>query len=267
MMANPASARDKISSISCFGSRARGDETPASDQDVLVFAAVADDPVALFQEVCRLLSPENPALRLDMHVYSPRLTPTLAFEILRDAKVLYEASPGQGVLDLAELALIAEPPVSPLRHFREVKNMGREETLRMIERRLVSLERRIAGLKTRLSAVSEEEFLGDEVLQEFAFARLYKTTQDVIDLSALLIALEGRTPPPEGSERLKVLGEMGLISDELSSRLESMARFRNVLAHIYEELDLMRLYRFAAVEIKDLEAFSEAVRAYLAGQV
>jgi len=115
--------------------------------------------------------------------------------------------------------------------------------------------------------VSEEGFLGDEMLQEFAFARLYKATQDVIDLAALLIALEGRIPPAEGSERLKVLGEMGLISDELASRLVNMVRLRHVLAHVYEELDLVRLYRFATVEVKDIEAFSEAVKTDLMSQM
>lgn len=141
--------------------------------------------------------------------------------------------------------------------------MGLEGALRKVERRLVSLERRKAGLARRMVGVSQEAFLTDEMLQEFAFARLYKMTQDVIDLAALLIALENRIPPPEGSERLEVLGELGLIPLELSSRLVAMARFRNVLAHIYEELDLVRLYRFASEEVRDIDAFIEAVKSYL----
>lgn len=267
MSTNDKSDREKITTIVRFGSRARRDGTTTSDEDVLVFARDFDDPVSLFQKVYRLLPQRDLGGDLDVHFYSPRLAPTLAFEILRDAEVLYEVSPGRGVLDLAELAMLAEPLPLPLKHFAEVKRMGHEEALRKIERRLASLERRTIGLKTRLSTVSEEEFLDDEMLQEFAFARLYKAIQDVIDLAALLIALEGRIPPAEGSERLKVLGEMGLISDELSSRLVSMVRFRNVLAHIYEELDLVRLYRFATMEVRDIEAFSEAVKTYLMSQM
>lgn len=48
-----ASNRPKIQSIIRFGSKARGDDTPTSDDDVLVFAGEVDDPVAIFQfEVC-----------------------------------------------------------------------------------------------------------------------------------------------------------------------------------------------------------------------
>jgi uncharacterized protein YutE (UPF0331/DUF86 family)/predicted nucleotidyltransferase len=256
-----------IKTIVGFGSRARGENTPAADLDVLVFAAVADDLVSLSQEVQRLLPAERPDENLDVHFYSARLAPTLAFEILRDAKVLYEISPGQGALDLAELALVAEPAPPPLQLFLQVKKMGQEETLRKIERRLISLERKLAGLAGRFQSISESQFLHDELLQEFAFARLYKITQDVIDLAALLIALEGRIPPAAGLERLEVLGEMELISPELSARLVNMARFRDVLAHIYEELDLVRLYRFATSEIEDLEAFDEAVKSYLTSRL
>jgi len=128
---------EKITTLVRFGSRARGDETSTSDQDVLVFATGTDDLVSLSQEVYRLL----PQRDLDVHFYSPHLAPALAFEILRDAEVFYEISPGRGALDLAELAMLAEPPPLPLEHFTEVKRMGHEEALRKIERRLASPER------------------------------------------------------------------------------------------------------------------------------
>ena len=92
---------------------------------------------------------------------------------------------------------------------------------------------------------------------------MYKLTQDVIDLAALIIALEGRIPPAEAPERLVVLGEMGMIPSPLSSRLVRMTRFRNVLAHVYEDLDLVRLYRFAGEDVEDIGAFMEALKAYL----
>jgi len=253
----------KIKAVVAFGSRARGDGTASSDLDVLVFAPGVDDPLLVLEEVQALL----PAQEVDVHLFSPHLKPSMAFEILRDARVLYEAEPGQGALNLAELAMLVEPLPPPFQAFLEVKKMSVEETVRKIERRLASLERRTAGLKTKIIAVSQEAFLTDEMLQEFAFARLYKMTQDVIDLAALLIALEGRIPPPEGPERLEVLGEMRLIPSELASRLVRMARFRNVLAHIYEELDLVRLYRFASEEIRDIDAFVEAVKAYLVSRL
>lgn len=84
----------------------------------------------------------------------------LAFEILRDAQVAYEAEPGQGLLDLAELATIAEAPPPAFQDFMEVTHMGREETLRRIERKLSSLERRLAGLQTRIAPIVGRPILG-----------------------------------------------------------------------------------------------------------
>ena len=249
----------KVAAVIAFGSKARGDNRVGSDLDVLVFAHPGEDIVAIIPEVEGLL-PGGP---LDLRLFSQSLAPTLAYDILKDARILYEADLGLGVLSLAELALLAEPPPPPFETVLEVKKVGPEETLRKIERRLVSLERRKAGLAARMMGVSQQSFLADEMLQEFAFARLYKLTQDVIDLAALIIALEGRVPPAEASERLVVLGEMGLISSALSSRLVRMARFRNVLAHVYEELDVVRLYRFAGEEVQDIDAFIEALKAYL----
>lgn len=189
-----------IAAIIAFGSRTRGDARANSDLDALVFAPGEHDPLIIMREVQALL-PEG---ELDVHLFSPHLKPTLAFEILRDAQVLYEAEPRLGLLSLAELAILTEPPSLPFKEFLEVKKMSIEDTLRKIERRLSSLERKHAGLATRMVAVSEERFLADEMLQEFAFARLYKMAQDVIDLAALLIALEGRIPPAEDPERLEL---------------------------------------------------------------
>jgi uncharacterized protein YutE (UPF0331/DUF86 family) len=71
----------------------------------------------------------------------------------------------------------------------------------------------------------------------------------------MILAIEGKIPPPEAPERLRRLGEMRIIPEALSNNLVEMAKFRNVLAHIYHALDLLRLYQFSRVDIKDIEDF------------
>jgi len=253
----------RIRAVVQFGSRARGEADHQSDHDLLVFAEGDLSPLDIYEAVGQLV----PTGDLDAHVYSPHMAPSLAFEILKDAQVVYESAPGQGLLDLAELATIAEPAPPALQDFLEVARMGREETLRRIERKLSILERRLAGLQARIGPVEEDQFLADEMLQEFAFARLYKITQDVIDIAALVLALEGRIPPAESAERLKSLGEINILSSTLAARLVAMARFRNVLAHIYDELDLTRLYRFSSKDIGDVQSFLQAIKAYLVSRL
>ena len=100
---------------------------------------------------------------LDIRLFSQSMSPTLAHDILKDARILYEADLRLGTLSLAELALLAEPPPPPFETVLEVRKAGPEETLRKIERRLVSLERK-AGLAAKMMGVSKEGFLADEML-------------------------------------------------------------------------------------------------------
>jgi len=252
-----------IKTIIRFGSRAKGEETADSDHDVLVFA----DEEQNLLHVAELVSQLLPYGDLDIRLYTPHLAPDFAFSVLRDAEILYEAEVGQGVLSLAELARIAEPPPLPLRDFLEVQRMSRTEALEKLERKLSALESRMLGLTAVLQGVSQEDFLADEVLPDFTFARLYKIVQGAIDLAALWIALEGRVPPARGAERFEMLGRMGLIPLELASRLGAMARFRNIMAHVYDEIDNVRLYRFATKDIRDIEVFAEALKTYLVSEL
>jgi len=249
--------------IILFGSRARGDSTEYSDYDVLGFDENTDGS---FLDKLRFVRQFIPDGNIDLQLYSPNLDPLLAYQILKDAHILYEASSGLGALKLGELAIHTEKGDIPFEYIREVNKVGKDETFRKLERRISQLEYRVDGLKRHLIPLTEKEFLADEVMQEFAFARLYKISQDVIDIAAMILAIEGKIPPPEGPERLKRLGELGIIPEALSNNLVEMARFRNVLAHIYHALDLLRLYQFSRVDIKDIEDFINCIREYVVEQ-
>jgi len=250
-----------MDAIILFGSRARGDSTKYSDYDVLVFDENIDGSFLDRLRFVRQFIPDGG--NIDLQLYSPKLSPLLAYQILKDARILYESSFGLGALKLAELAIHAEKGDVPFKYIREVKKMGKDETLRKLEQRISQIESRVDGLKRHLIPLTEEEFLADEIMQEFAFARLYKISQDVIDIASMILALEGKVPPPEAPERLERLGELGIIPEDLSSNLVEMARFRNVLAHIYHALDLIRLYQFSRVDIKDIEDFIGCVQDYI----
>ena len=55
------------------------------------------------------------------------------------------------------------------------------------------------------------------------------------------------------------LGEAGLISPALADRLQSMARFRNLVVHMYWRVDYGRVYDLLADGLEDLRAFSRAM--------
>jgi uncharacterized protein YutE (UPF0331/DUF86 family) len=50
-----------------------------------------------------------------------------------------------------------------------------------------------------------------------------------------------------------------MISQDLSANLQRMARFRNMLVHVYWKVDYDQLYRALQEHLTDLQAFVRAV--------
>jgi len=65
--------------------------------------------------------------------------------------------------------------------------------------------------------------------------------------------------PEEYAECFAILGEAGIIPQELSQRLQKMARFRNVLVHLYWTVDYERLYDIVHDNLDDLRKFVQAI--------
>jgi uncharacterized protein YutE (UPF0331/DUF86 family) len=67
----------------------------------------------------------------------------------------------------------------------------------------------------------------------------------------------------EFSEMFKVLKEEEVIGKELATRLEDMARFRNLLVHRYGEVDDKRVLELIKHNLKDIEEFEKAIEKFI----
>lgn len=65
--------------------------------------------------------------------------------------------------------------------------------------------------------------------------------------------------PEEYAECFSLLGEAGIISPQLSRNLQRMARFRNMLVHLYWKVDYEQLYVVLQRHLDDLDAFIKAI--------
>lgn len=57
-----------------------------------------------------------------------------------------------------------------------------------------------------------------------------------------------------------VLRDESLLTGELAERLMAMARFRNVLVHLYAEVDEERVLKILRSSLGDLDAFVNSLR-------
>lgn len=67
-------------------------------------------------------------------------------------------------------------------------------------------------------------------------------------------------PPRSYADIFRVLRDESLLTGELAERLMAMARFRNVLVHLYAEVDEERVLKILRSSLGDLDAFVNSLR-------
>lgn len=128
---------------------------------------------------------------------------------------------------------------------------------------------RCSEIDSSLSRLEEFHHLPREV---------FLSNQDTLDVACyrLLIAIEAALAlcfhvsakrlhqvPEEYAGCFSALEQAGLIPADLSSRLQRMARFRNLLVHVYWKIDYGQVYDVITTRLDDLRAF----RAIIAGLI
>lgn len=127
----------------------------------------------------------------------------------------------------------------------------------LVEKRLAFIERCVADL----DAFAEPDRLASDPVQErFVEHTLQVAIQAAIDVASHIISDERLPEPSTYRELFRTLGARGYLPPDLSSRLESAAGFRNVVVHLYDDVDLGILRQVLEHGVGDLLAFVATVR-------
>ncbi len=127
------------------------------------------------------------------------------------------------------------------------------------------LENRVSLVKKYLSYLqefqkySDSEILGNIITLGALERYLYLVTDSAIELAEVVISLRGLRKPVSLAESFEVLGENRLISHELSARLVNMAKFRNVMAHLYAKIDYVKVLNIYHNHLQDITEFITVV--------
>jgi uncharacterized protein YutE (UPF0331/DUF86 family) len=121
-----------------------------------------------------------------------------------------------------------------------------------IEDSLVRLDKIRRGL-------SKDQFLNDRDAQDIASYRLLIALEAALALCYHVTAKRLRRVPEEYAECFKILAEGGIISEELSLRLQKAARFRNMLVHVYWKVDYSSVFDALNESLGDLKVFSREI--------
>jgi uncharacterized protein YutE (UPF0331/DUF86 family) len=124
-------------------------------------------------------------------------------------------------------------------------------------RRLARLETLLSNLR-RLAAGERTAFLSDVGLQAQAERWLQLAAEASLDLAHHLISDRGWPTPTTYRESFQILARHGGLEPVLARQMEGWASLRNVLAHLYLDVDQERIWEILTEELGQLEAFARA---------
>ena len=128
----------------------------------------------------------------------------------------------------------------------------------VFDRRLAKLEDLLRQLR-RLAAVEKETFLADDTLRASAERWLQLAAECCLDLAHHLIADRGWRTPTTYREAFEVLNKENVLDSECARQMEQWAGLRNVLVHLYLEVESERLYQILKKDLDQLECFAAAI--------
>lgn len=250
-----------------FGSYARGEATPLSDVDLAYLPAQT------------LTAPEVERLDQDLYLSLSRALETdeitlvnlneapipLAFAVLREGKILLASA---DLSDVKERVLHQYPETRWLRQevFHDFEALlggarmpiDREKVLYQL--RLLQAD--VEKLKEKMT-LTENEYLDDFDSQIIVERKFQTAIESCVNIGNHLISRLNLRLAEDYASVFQVLAEADVVSSELAERMADMARFRNLLVHLYWGIDHEKVYQTMRERIETLESFSRAIYEFL----
>lgn len=131
----------------------------------------------------------------------------------------------------------------------------------VLDRKVQILEDRIRFLRDH-GGLTIEQYRKDVVVQYAIQRTLQLAVQSAIDMGARLISRRNWRKPADYGDVFRILQAESVVDQELADRLVELAGLRNVLVHVYDDLDDEEVFRHAKEAPDRLEAYARAVAAY-----
>lgn len=109
----------------------------------------------------------------------------------------------------------------------------------------------------------EEKYLNSGLIKRACERAFQLASENLLDICNLIISEKGFGIPTDSKDCIRKLEENGVISGSLSTRLEELVGFRNLLVHQYGRLDDSRAYSYLNMESKDFYEFIETIDKYI----
>lgn len=107
--------------------------------------------------------------------------------------------------------------------------------------------------------MGQDEFLADPDKTGSAKYYFIVAIESCVDIANHIISSERYRRPLDFADAFTVLYENGLIDERVKEQLQKMARFRNLLVHVYGKVDDQRVYEFLKTNLDDFSTFASQI--------
>jgi len=114
-----------------------------------------------------------------------------------------------------------------------------------------------------LARTPREQFLADSRAVNSAKYLLIVAAETALDVCNHLAARLGARSPEDYADCMTILAEIGVIDRELTAPLVRMARFRNLVVHVYARVDDSQVYRVLQEDLNDFDLYLQSIGRYL----
>jgi len=131
-----------------------------------------------------------------------------------------------------------------------------------VARKIKSMKKYVGFLRAHL-LVTKEEVEEDYMLMSAIERNLQLAIESALDIGEVIISAEGFEKPEDYRSVILILGRHNVIPRDFAERFAEAAKFRNILVHMYAEIDVETVYEILQNNLGDFDEFARYIARYL----
>lgn len=131
-----------------------------------------------------------------------------------------------------------------------------------ISRKLRFMKRYVDFLKSH-RAISAEKLEENYELRSAIERNLELALESMLDIGEIIISEKGFEKPEDYKSVMLILGKEGILPKVFAEKLVPAVGVRNILVHMYTEVDVKKICEFLRGNLGDFDEFAKHVANYL----
>ena len=127
-----------------------------------------------------------------------------------------------------------------------------------VESRIYYIKQNLEKLY-KLRGLAQQDFLRDYRNHDAAKYNLQVIIEALIDIGNHIISRKKLPIPDSNADTFRILSQNGIIPVEKLSRYEAMAKLRNMVVHLYQDINEEEIFHIIKNDLSDIEYFIEII--------